>query len=289
MIRKIIRSVTLIPFCLFSTLTLAGLEARDLDGNFDNGHEAVYDDILNITWLADANLAESNSFGVTGINAHGEMYWDTAESFIQAMNQTNLNIGYLGINTWRQSKVAPLNGTSFDTSVSYDGSTDSGYQLGATVSEYNPWGASAGFTGSEFAYHYYQNFGGIADCFGIGLSVPGCNPTNLVGINNAGNTENLSLFSNIKSWPYWTDTQLPANPNKSFAFNFSDGNQDAIDKNTDIVLTRVRQLKVWPVTDGDVGTPIPASDILEIAVPIPLFAPAVLFIVFGLIILRRLR
>jgi len=33
--------------------------------------EMIYDDVLNITWLANANLANSNTFGITGIDSNG--------------------------------------------------------------------------------------------------------------------------------------------------------------------------------------------------------------------------
>lgn len=67
--------------------------------------QAVYDDdtsgILsigaNITWLANTNLAASNTFGVSGINADGSMSWYTAQAWIAAMNAAN----YLGFNDWR--------------------------------------------------------------------------------------------------------------------------------------------------------------------------------------------
>lgn len=61
------------------------------------GGQAYYDDVLDITWLTDANLAISNNFGVAGINADGSMDWNTANNMITAMNGT----AYLGINTWR--------------------------------------------------------------------------------------------------------------------------------------------------------------------------------------------
>jgi hypothetical protein len=40
--------------------------------------QAYYDTVLNITWIADANLADTNAFGVTGINANGSMTWAKA-------------------------------------------------------------------------------------------------------------------------------------------------------------------------------------------------------------------
>ena len=59
--------------------------------------QAVYDDDLDISWVANANLADTMNFGVTGINSLGRMDWDKANEFIGAMNTAN----YLGFNDWR--------------------------------------------------------------------------------------------------------------------------------------------------------------------------------------------
>ena len=39
--------------------------------------QAYYDDVLDITWLQNANLANTETFGVGGVNAGGTMSWDT--------------------------------------------------------------------------------------------------------------------------------------------------------------------------------------------------------------------
>ena len=59
--------------------------------------QAYFDTVLNITWLADANLAATNTFGVSGIGSGGLMSWDTAQSWIAAMNTAT----YLGFTDWR--------------------------------------------------------------------------------------------------------------------------------------------------------------------------------------------
>ncbi|MDP2784861.1 MAG: DUF1566 domain-containing protein [Sulfurimicrobium sp.] len=65
------------------------------------GGQVVNDTDLNITWLANANLAASNTFGVGGINPDGMMIWGTAQSWIGAMNASNGGAGYLGYSDWR--------------------------------------------------------------------------------------------------------------------------------------------------------------------------------------------
>ncbi|MCE9551092.1 MAG: DUF1566 domain-containing protein, partial [Betaproteobacteria bacterium] len=65
------------------------------------GGQVVNDTDLNITWLANANLADTQAFGVSGINANGTMNWYTAKLWIAAMNTAN----YLGYKDWRLPTV----------------------------------------------------------------------------------------------------------------------------------------------------------------------------------------
>lgn len=64
------------------------------------GGQIVNDTTNNIAWLANANLAATNTFGVTGININGSMNWYTAQNWINAMNAAN----YLNYNDWRLPK-----------------------------------------------------------------------------------------------------------------------------------------------------------------------------------------
>jgi hypothetical protein len=89
--------------------------------------QVINDTDLNITWLANADLAATNTFGVSGIAQGGYMDWNTAQSWIGAMNTAN----YLGYNDWRQ----PIS----------DG-TCSGFNC----------------TGSEIGHLFYNELGGVA-------------------------------------------------------------------------------------------------------------------------------
>lgn len=86
----------------------------------------VYDTDLNISWLANANLAATNTFGVSGIAINGTMTWDTAQIWIAAMNTEN----YLGYHDWR-------------------------LPISDACSLYN-------CTGSEMGHLFYDELGGIA-------------------------------------------------------------------------------------------------------------------------------
>ncbi len=102
------------------------------------GGQAVYDTDLNVTWLANANLAASNTFGVSGISSYGSMTWNTAQSWIGAMNTAN----YLGYNDWRLPVTVQPDATCSD-------------QWGSAFFGYN-------CTGSEMGHLFYNELGGVA-------------------------------------------------------------------------------------------------------------------------------
>jgi hypothetical protein len=59
--------------------------------------KAYYDTILNVTWVADANLAKTS-----GYDADGLMSYTEAQAWIAALNAAN----YLGVNDWRLPSTA---------------------------------------------------------------------------------------------------------------------------------------------------------------------------------------
>ena len=68
--------------------------------------QTVYDPSLNVTWLADANLAGKQTFGVSNVNKSGSMDYATAVRWVAAMNQFDHGAGYLGHHNW-QLPTAP--------------------------------------------------------------------------------------------------------------------------------------------------------------------------------------
>ena len=84
-IRTVLSGVALNLALLTATSANARLMVAD-------GGQTVYDSDLNTYWLSNANLAATSTFGVTRINASGSMTWDTAQTWIAAMNTAN----YLG-------------------------------------------------------------------------------------------------------------------------------------------------------------------------------------------------
>jgi len=99
----------------------AALEIRDLDENLSNGHEGVYDDVLDITWLADANSAD------------GQVNWADAEAFVAGLNSSS----YFGVTTWRQPTASNCVGTNCGN-VAGDTDDELGYHF------YQNFGATTG-------------------------------------------------------------------------------------------------------------------------------------------------
>jgi hypothetical protein len=121
----------------FSILFLAALLFCGLAGMaraalVDRGGGLIYDNVLNITWLQDANLAATEKFWVTSISAEGYMPLVRANIWIAAMNTAN----YLGYHDWRLPDAHNQDGTG-----PYDGPN---------------------VTGSEMGHMYYNNLKGTA-------------------------------------------------------------------------------------------------------------------------------
>jgi Protein of unknown function (DUF1566)/PEP-CTERM motif len=130
--RHTLIALAILAATLLSTTTAhAALQSR-------LGGQAVYDTDLNITWLANANLAATNTFGVAGINPAGYMSWTTAESWIGAMNAAD----YLGYNNWELPTTLQPDATC--------GSQSSGVSSGY------------GCTGSMMGTLFYTEIGGVS-------------------------------------------------------------------------------------------------------------------------------
>jgi len=214
----------------------AALLGRDLNGS-PGTFEAYYDTTLDVTWLANANLAITNTFGVAGIDGQGKMTWDTANAWIAAMNSAN----YLGISSWRLPAMYDIgnDGCTVFSFSSYNGG-DCGYNV-----------VSTGPQASEMASMYYDTLANLA--FYDTSGVP-----NFI----SPSIQNTGPFQNLGNTLYWydlettttssgTDLGLPAL--NAWYFGMPSGAQRPQDK-LDPSLT------VWAVFSGDVSVvPVPAA------------------------------
>jgi hypothetical protein len=88
--RRSLRALTLV----LAALTNGRQAVADLVPSADG--LTVYDSVRHVFWLANANLAATEQFSVSGINADGSMSYATALAWVEAMNAAN----YLGHSNW---------------------------------------------------------------------------------------------------------------------------------------------------------------------------------------------
>jgi hypothetical protein len=153
--------------------------------------QTVYDPNLKVTWLADANLASKQTFGVTNINKSGSMNYAAAVLWVAAMNKLDNGAGYLGHHNW-QLPTAPGKDSSC---------------------------ARTGRNGESFGFHCSGSALGSLYYGSLGLHEPGTAvrmPANKIG-----------PFSDFQPYLYWSGSPA-ADPKQGFvSFSFNSGFQGA--------------------------------------------------------------
>lgn len=188
----------------------------------DRGNGLIYDSDLDVTWLQDANYAETSGYAYSGA-----MNWDTALVWAD-------QLVYAGFTEWRLPELLPIDGNgTYNMNWSRNGSTDQGYNISAPGSAY------PGSTASEMAYLYYNSLGkiGAFDVTGSANADYGVDPSD--------------PFYNVEtSRAYWSSAGISSTG--SAVFLFSNGRQ--------ILEQPVENSYfAWAVHDGDIGAPIPIS------------------------------
>ena len=99
---------------------------------FDRGNGLVYDDVLNVTWLADANYARSSGF-----STDGRLSWTAATEWVESLN-------YQGYSDWRLPlTLQPDSSCEFNDDLGAAGSLSYGF----------------GCKGSELGHMFHFNLG----------------------------------------------------------------------------------------------------------------------------------
>jgi hypothetical protein len=164
----------------------------------DRGGGLIYDTVLDITWLQDANYART-----TGYDPDGRMNWSAANTWAANLSYYDSVRGVYW-NDWRLPTLSPVNGAAFNTDFSHDGSTDNGYNI------ISP--------NSELAYMYYVNLGlkGVRDTSGNltpdwGIFGNGTNDGTSPTIQFEGGELNLTVagvtIKNLQAGQYWFDLE----------------------------------------------------------------------------------
>jgi hypothetical protein len=193
----------------------------------DRGGGMIYDDVLDVTWLQDANYAMTSRY-----DADGRMTWDQAVQWAATLT-------YRGYDDWRLPTVSPANGSQFvygdlasHPSNSYSGLTDVGFNVAGTY--------------SELGYMFYVNLGNKGYYSTTGA------------INWDWDNLNSGPFYGLQHYFYWVGTEyvhspenFPTNPTycappASCAWDFVIGYGDQT------IYNKQSQFYAWAVRDGDV-------------------------------------
>ena len=192
----------------------AALVGRDINGiavaaNATNS-VFLYDDVLNITWLRNAN-------------ANGLMNWTQANTWA-----ANLSVGVF--DDWRLPTLGPVNGTSFNYDFTNNGTSDRG-----TAATGTGWG-----TASEMGHLFYLTLGNKGYCTpGVG-GPSGCTEQAGYGLSNTG------PFQNLQANLYWSGLEYAPNTGDAWDFNTDDGGQSNVDKANSFYALAVRSGDVAP-------------------------------------------
>jgi len=223
----------IISYLIIAFPIIFGLTVTSNATFWDRGGGLIYDDVLKITWLQDANYANTTGYddAIYGYNTNGKMAWSDAVNWARNLAYFD-PIRSVTWNDWRLPKTLPVNKITYDYNRANDGSTDIGYNISAPGSSY------PGSTGSEMAYMYYNNLKNLGYRGTSGEIQPGW------GLLNTG------FFYNLLPDLYWSSTEFAIDPDYAWSFYFPVGEQ--------FNAYKVHFWYAWAVRDGDVGpAPVP--------------------------------
>ncbi len=182
-------------FAVFGPILVIATEAEaELTPSADG--LTVYDSNLGVNWLANANLAATDPFGVNYINPDGSMSWQTALNWVAALNTAH----FLGHTNWTlpATPIPPVIPPATSSDASCGLTSGSGFGFG--------YGCSSSGMGELF----YKQFGGTK----------GASISSIVN-------SNTSLFNNFQPYLYWSGTaQNPGGASFSFGNGFQGTNVD---------------------------------------------------------------
>lgn len=201
---KTLATVAAITLVAATGTAQAALHARD--GGM------VYDDVLNLTWLADMNYARTS-----GYSSDGKMSWAGAKAWAEGLN-------YGGLDGWRLPTLNP-------------GDTSCGGRL-------NPGG------GFGLQYGGFDCSGGeLSHLFAVDLGnkawESALNPTG----DTAEQQANLALFRNVQVYVYWSGTEYAPDTSAAWMYTTHQGAQGTAGQSNEFYALAVRSGDVAAVPE----------------------------------------
>ncbi len=255
------RIKTLLPLLLITTSSVQA-------ALYDNGGGLIYDSTLNITWLQDANYAQTSGYSATG-----QMTWQQANTWADNLDYYDSanGVSYTG---WTLPSALPANGTNYVTTYAANGSTDHGLNM------------TAGNT--QLPYLFYVELGNQGNRLLDNTNNPAYTGIMNTTFQDAAHGDATDSFFNVQA-PQTLAQVNPQTFTDVYWTNQLEPSGQAIDFYTAVGFqandATSNQFYAWAVHPGDVGGNIPASP----AVPVPaaawLFSSALT--VFGLFSRRK--
>ncbi len=189
---------------------------------FDRGGGLIYDDVLDVTWLQDANYAKTSGYSVHGMD------WETANAWADGLV-------FRSYEDWRLPRITDILAQGCDNGFS---GTDCGYNVNTNS--------------SELAYMFHVNLKNSGKIDPNGNLIPGFNGIINSSFQNAAHDNAVIDFNNIYPGFYWSHNDYYPNSFFAMAYEMQIGYQGPIEK--------FIQTAAWALRDGDVTTvPIPSS------------------------------
>jgi len=213
---------------LLSGLAFSGAAQATL---IDRGGGLIYDDVLNITWLQDANYAETS-----GYDADGWMNWADANAWAAGLVYHD-SVRNVDLSGWRLP-------TMIDT-----GAPGCDIALGGTDCGYNAQTVSGGTVYSEMAHMYFNNLGLKSRYSPTGTYQPdfgifGNGTYN--GVDQFSHGQNdVGLIDNLQSDVYWSGLAYVYGTSDAWNFHTYIGSQGTGQRH---IIRRA-----WAVRPGDVA------------------------------------
>ena len=179
-----------------SGLLVTAVPGMALGALIDRGGGMIYDDVLDVTWLADANYAYTSGYtsdnNISG--SLGSMRWQDAMNWAAGLNYVDSVRGV----TWSDWRL-PTTLQPDPTCSSQTGGNSAGYNC----------------TGSELGYMFYVNLGGVAGSL-------------IQDTHNA----NYNLFDHLGAILFWSSTEYAPDTSNAWVMNFAYGAQGHGSKST---------------------------------------------------------
>lgn len=195
----------------------------------DRGGGLLYDNVLNVTWLADANYAKTS-----GDDADGRMSWSAANTWVDSLVYHD-NVRNVDYSDWRLATSTPV-GANWNFNLENNGSTDDGQNITSPHSELS------------YMYHinlglksYYSPTGAQQVDFGV------------FGNGTSFGQADIGLVKNLQSWIYWISmANAPIPADYAPSFSTMTGHQG--------YFYQPVEMYAWAVRPGDVAAPIPEPE-----------------------------